>query len=309
MTTFEFWPDLFQAWQATRGQGPDAEHAAGETADGGKWKVLKNESRARVLLLDKERFAPIVLKIYRTPSRLAWRTIGCASRANREFTVMMKAHRLGLSIARPWYWLERRSAGRVEFSALALEAVDGSDLESWLIREQGSPEQRRCAAEATGRLLGEFHRAGLLWGTASSRNLLMPGGSVNELLAIDMPYARLHGRDIRDSTHALMDLGLALLLSDGQNAFDDREREALMRAYCMGNKGEAHALNEQLHLPSHREWKRSRIMQRLGNLFSRTASSEGKGGVYNESGTYQVLDDEGIFSLERQPGRSRRATP
>ena len=292
----EFWPDLTRAWEATsRGPGGTPE-VAPEAAKGCQWRTIKTESRSRVLLLGADRCAPMVLKIYRTPPRLAWRTLGIASRANREFTVMMNAHRRGLPVVRPRYWLERRRRGRVEFSAIALDFADGPDLESWLIDGRANEAQRLGAAAATGELLGRFHRGGLFWGTVSTRNMILPGGDPGRLVAIDMPYARLYDRDITAETDAVMDLGLSLQLSDGAPAFDDGERKALVRAYCAGDADRAQAMDAGLRPPTHREWKRRRLLRRLRNLFSQGATSPGRGGRYDaNTGDYEVLGSEAVY--------------
>lgn len=296
MANIEFWPDLTRAWQTV----PDAVHEDAKTVfhaeNGGDCQVLKTESRARVLRLTAEGHVPLVLKIYRTPPQLAWRTFGLASRANREFTVMMNAHRLGLPVVRPRYWLERRVRGCVQFSAIALDTVNGPDLESWLLDDRVGQPQRVQAAATTGDLLGQFHRAGLFWGTVSPRNLMLAGDDISGMIAIDMPYARLHGLDITGQAHAMMDLGFSLLLSDGRAAFDEQARSALILAYCLNDPDRARAVDERLRLPLHREWKRKRLLRRLGNLLSPGARSKGRGGVYDrETGAYRVLDNEAVF--------------
>ena len=292
MTTCELWPDLARAWQATVEEAAKEPRAAG----GSYWRTIKTESRSRVLLLGADRRAPLVLKIYRTPPRLAWRTLGIASRANREFTVMMNAHRLGLPVVRPRYWLERRRKGCVEYSAMALDCVDGPDLESWLLGGEGNTERRQRAAEATGRLLGSFHRGGLFWGTVSTRNMMLPGSDPSGLVAIDMPYARIYGQDISGTIDARMDLGLSLQLSDGAPAFDDSERKALVQAYCAGDVNHARTLDTELRPPTHTEWKRRRLLRRLRNLFSKGATSPGNGGRYDrETGEYRILDGDAVY--------------
>jgi hypothetical protein len=164
------------------------------------------------------------------------------------------------------------------------------------------PEQRLRAADAVGGLLRRFHRAGLFWGTVSVRNLLLPDRHIEGMLAIDMPYARLHDHDITGNMHATMDLALVFLLSDGKQAFDEGERKALLLAYCSGNAELARELDERLSLPSHREWKRKRLLRRLGNLFSKGAHSAGHGGVYEgEAGAYRPLGGETVF-LDRSTG-------
>ncbi len=296
MTTLEFWPGLAQAWEATSNAPPESTQYLPGAVGGGSWRLIKSESRARVLWLEADGLAPSVCKLYRTSPRLAWRTFGIASRANREFTVMMEAHRLGLPVVRPRYWLEHREWGCVQFCAITLDAIDGPDLETWLTGGEGDPEQRRLMAEATGRLLGRFHRAGLFWGTVSPRNLLVPDSDSDHLCAIDLPYARLHGHDITGNEHAMTDLGCALLLSDGQLAFDDRGREAMMLGYCEGDADRARDLNAQVHLLSHKEWKRRRFLRRLSNLLVKGTRSAGRGGVYSaETGGYRSLGSEAVF--------------
>ena len=295
MVETEFWPGLADAWQATESPSGASGNASPKTAHGGRWRSIKSESRSRVLLLEAEGCSPLVLKIYRTPPRLRWRTFALASRANREFTVMMNAHRLGLPVIRPRYWLEQRSLGCVEFSAIALDFVDGPDLESWLIGGDGGPEQRRSIAEATGRLLASFHREGLFWSTVSTRNILLPAGRTEALLAFDMPYARIHSGDLRGQPQAMMDLALVLQLSDGRPAFDERERDTMIRAYCDGDADQARILESQLCLPSHREWKRKRLLRRLNNLFSKGANSTGRGGLYvGGANAYQQRAGESV---------------
>jgi tRNA A-37 threonylcarbamoyl transferase component Bud32 len=293
MSLIEFWPDLPRAWEAT---SDTRSESATVTTAGGRWRVIKSESRARVVWLEADGFLPVVCKIYRTPRRLAWRTYGIASRANREFTVMMKAHRLGLPVVRPGYWLEHRVRGRVSFSALTLEAIESTDLESWLLAEEGDRDKRLQMAGSVGRLLCRFHREGLFWGTVSVRNLLLPRGGGEPLLAIDLPYARLYGRDIRGNKHAMMDLAIVLQLSDGHLAFDEGEREALMLGYCEGDANGAQALNAHIRLFSHKAWKRQRFLRRLGNLFSSGTKSAGRGGAYcRETGEYRPLDSRAVI--------------
>jgi tRNA A-37 threonylcarbamoyl transferase component Bud32 len=296
MDTLEFWPGLAEAWNATGDSPPESAPAAPRAVNGARWRLIKTEPRVRVLWLEAEGFAPAVFKIYRVPSRLAWRTFGLASRANREFTVMMAAHRLGLAVVRPRYWMESRVWGCVEFSAIALDAIDGTNLETWLIGGAGDRTQRRRAAEASGRLLGRFHRAGLFAGTFSPRNLLLPGGDIDSMRVIDLPYARLYGHGITGDHHATADIGRALRLSNGQHAFDDAERERFMFGYCAGDPGRARDLNARLRLMSHKEWKRQRFLRRFANLLSKHTRSPGRGGIYcSETGDLRALDSGAVF--------------
>lgn len=71
----ELWPGLAEAWQATENSPADSGPGGSKAAGEGRWRVIKSESRARVLLLEAEGHSHQVLKIYRTPPRLRWRTI------------------------------------------------------------------------------------------------------------------------------------------------------------------------------------------------------------------------------------------
>jgi tRNA A-37 threonylcarbamoyl transferase component Bud32 len=265
----------------------------------GRWRLLKGEPRTRVLRLEADGFPALVLKIYATPSRLAWRTLGMVSRANREFTVMMEAHRRGLPVVRPRYRLEVRRAGCLRFGALALEAVDGLNLETVLDRDDLPEAERQRLGQLTGDMLGCFHRQGLQWATATPRNLLLLREDPEPLQAIDMPYATLANRDIRGNPEALMDLSCVLRMSDGRLAFEGEARRALMVAYCAGDESAAGELDDGVQLQTHLAWKKQRLRRRVRNLMRPTLSSSGPAGFYDAaSGDYRTLE-RGVVFLPR----------
>ena len=288
MSPIEFWPGLPEAWRALRvaREGEVNELRPGERAR--RWKLIKSEPRVAIARMEVEGRTPLVCKIYRTPGHLGWRTLGVASRANREFSVMMESHRRGLPVVRPRYWLEHRHHGCVQFSALALDAVEGPDLESWLAGQSAESDSRLKLAMATGALLSLCHRKGLYWGTARPRNLLVESGEAHRILAIDLPYARLHQIDLRGTTRARTDLSCILMMSTGDLAFSDGERQRLMLGYCDGDEGRAKSLNAEIHPMTRAEWKRQRLLRRLNNVLFRTARSPGQSGDYClETGEYR----------------------
>lgn len=270
---------------------------AGEVSGGVRWTLLQSDARTRVLRLDEPDHPPLVLKTYAYPSHLAWRTVGMVARANREFTVMMEAHRLGLPVARPRYWLEQRVFGGLRFSALALDQLEGPHLEAELARPTLTGEARRNHARQAGALLGRFHRAGLNWGTAAPRNLLMTAdGDREPLRAIDMPYATLDLADITGSDDAMLDLETLLRMSDGAVAFEGADQEALLLAYCEDDDATARALAERIVLHSHLSWKRQRLRRRVRNLLRPGTRSAGPAGCYDDvSGAYERLNDTGVY--------------
>jgi len=285
------WPDLEAAWATTE------DSRTGSLAQGAAtWTLLKGESRTRVVGVEAPGFRPMVLKIYATPARLAWRTLGMVSRANREFTSMMEAHRRGLPVVRPHYRLESRVMGCLRYGALALETVAGNNLEDVLRAGGGARDDDLALARLTGDLLGRFHRGGLNWATASPRNLLLSRDGAVPLQAIDLPYATLAKGDITGSDDALLDLSCILRMSNGDLAFEGDGREALLVAYCGGDRDAARRLDEQVKLRSHLTWKRQRLRRRVRNLLSPGAESLGSAGCYEaRTGAYRRLDSPAVY--------------
>jgi hypothetical protein len=290
-TALPLWPSLHHAWRAT-GTGEE-----GRLPGEARWMLLKGEDRTRVLRLEAPGHHALVFKIYAVPGHLAWRTLGMASRANREFTVMMEAHRRGLPVAQPRYWLEQRVLGGLRYSALALDAIDGANLERLLERDETGAEERRRLAEITGDLLGRFHRAGVYWATAAPRNLLLPAIPGREpIRAIDLPYATLSSRDITGSDDALLDLACVLRMTNGDLAFDEAERRDLLRAYCAGEEAAAQAMDQRIVLRSHLSWKGRRLRRRVRNLLRPGTRSAGRGGRYRSgTGDYEPLSGGTVF--------------
>lgn len=280
------WPSLEHAWRST------GSATQGRAAGGACWTLLQDEDRTRVLRLEAPGRPARVLKVYATPAHLAWRTLGMASRANREFTVMMEAHRGGLPLARPRYWLEQRVCGALRFSAVTLDAIQGPDLERALSRPDVDTRERTRLARLAGEVLGRFHRAGLYWATAAPRNLLLTSDADREpLRAIDLPYATQARNSITGSDDALLDLACLLRMTDGALAFDGAARRALMLAYSDGDAAAAAAMDERVVLRSHLAWKGRRLRRRVRNLLRPGARSAGRGGRYvSPSKTYRRLE-------------------
>lgn len=290
MSQLELWTSLDRAWHAA-----ESGHS-GQVGDA-HWDLIQDKSRTRMLRLQAPGCRPLVLKIYASPAHLSWRTLGLASRANREFTLMMDAFRRELPLAQPSYWLEQRVMGGLRFSAIALNVVEGDDLETHLRRPEITRSERAHLAHQTGDLLGRLHRAGVYWATAAPRNLLLNPDAVQEpLLAIDFPYATLAGQDIVDSDEALLDLACVLRMRNGDMAFDGKDRQSLVLAYCENNSEAARALDERIVLRHHHSWRLRRLKQRLRNLFLSSSSSAGSGGRFEAAtGAYQQLKGSAVF--------------
>jgi len=292
----QYWSSLKEAWEETENRplasGDDAVQPAVKSEN--DWKLIKSESRVRLMLLEPlAPHSPLICKIYHIPWHLAWRTIGMVSRANREFTALMEAHQHGLPVVCPRYWLEKRLAGAVVYSAITLAVIDGHNLEYLLRNEQTSNEQRSHLARETGILLSQLHRGGLYWATARPRNVMQSAGG--QLLAIDMPYAHWHGHDLTGSDSALIDLRGMLKCKNKDWGFNQQEHMEFLLGYCEDDQVMASAL-ELLALPhSATQSKFERFKRRSANVLLSGPRSAGKGGSYDPSdGSYQLRDSQAI---------------
>lgn len=173
--------------------------------------LLKSESRVRVLLRrpDPDGACP-VSKVYRTPPRLAWRTLCMTSRARREYHNLVYAQTRGLPVVRPLGWSETRRLGCVWFSQITTGWVPGENLILYM-KKPGKPSAMRDEVIGqVGEMLAAMHRAGFAWGTALPRNVMVeppsPDLDLPRVSALDCPYAFCTGKDMIGSQRALFDL-------------------------------------------------------------------------------------------------------
>lgn len=301
MTDFYFWPGIEQAWAATENcpLQPLAELLDSPAKGDNSWALVKRESRVRLILLDLDSFDErLICKIYRVPAKLSWRTFGMVSRANREFTALMEAHRSGLPIVRPHSWRDARRASCLTFSSITLKVVHGSNLEDLLAGSELTPENRRQLAAEKGRLLAKLHAAGMYWGTAFPRNVLVQEIADPGLLVIDTPYAQWHKQALVGSEAALSDLRSAVKVNSDGVGFNDVERYELLSAYCGDNDSLLESLLLELKPQSRTLKKWQRFRSRISNVLFRSPRSPGSGGLYSQvDGEYQS-DDSGVATLQ-----------
>lgn len=213
-----------------------------EEPDPGRAWLLKSEPRVRILLsaagADGTR---AVSKVYRTPSRLAWRTLFMTSRARREFHNLRYAFDRGLDVVEPLGWSDTRRLGCVRYNQLTMRWMPGVNLIAYL-KLPGQPAAARDAAViGTGRLLANMHRSGIAWGTALPRNVMVrPAGTAQDLprvAAFDLPYAWCGSGDLTGGRSALIDLWWMADDWLTRPGFDERLLDLLYAAYC-GEAGE-----------------------------------------------------------------------
>lgn len=298
MPVVQYWSCLEEAWEATDNCPLVSSDEAIQSSpkSNSDWKLIKNESRVRVILLEPAApHAPVICKIYRTPWHLAWRTIGMVSRANREFTALMEAHRHGLPVVCPRYWMETRIIGGLLFSAIILEAITRNNLEQLLKNKDLTKLERMWLARETGVLLGELHRGGLYWATARPRNILLQQGINAKMLAIDMPYACWHGHDLTGSDSALIDVLGMLRCKNEDWQFNQKERMEFFLGYCADDVGKASELEPLAVSHSTRQSKLERFKGRFTNVLFSSPRSPGRGGIYHSSdASYQLRDSQAI---------------
>lgn len=310
MTNFYFWSGIEQAWADTENcplqslTGLINSPAKGDNS----WALVKRESRVRLILIDqdsaKER---LICKIYRVPGKLGWRTFGMVSRANREFTALMEAHRSGLPIVRPHSWRDARRFACLTFSAITLKVVQGNNLEDLLAGSELTPENRRQLAADKGRLLAKLHAAGMYWGTAYPRNVMVQPSADPSLLVIDTPYSQWHKQELAGSASALDDLRSAVQVTADGVGFSAAERYELLSAYCGDNTALLESLLAQLK-PRRRVVKKwQRLSSRISNVMFRSPRSRGSGGVYSQDdGQYQSDRLNPAAEVEGQSDRSEK---
>ena len=220
--------------------------AAGETdlATDREW-LLKTESRVRILLhaVDGEadsKAVRAVSKIYRTPPALAWRTLGLVSRAKREFNTLSIAFERNVPVVQPLAWSDNRSFGCVRFNQLTMAYVPGETLVEFMqrARQADGPDQDQAdrVVVGVGELLASLHRAGIVWGTAVPRNVMVyrSGTGPFSVAAFDFPYASCLGSDVSGSRFAHTDLWWMAGGCAFDCQFDNRMLNLFYSAYIGG---------------------------------------------------------------------------
>jgi len=301
MQNFQFWPSLEAAWKDTENRELVSLEAAVRAAPTNRndWQLVKRESRVRLIFLGPQ--APrrqSICKIYRVPGHLAWRTLGLVSRANREFTALMEAHRHGLPVVCPHYWSETRRLGCLTYSAISTELIMGSNLEVVLKDRNTDAQQRLRLARETGGMLRRLHVAGMFWATAYPRNVLVREDASVCLLVIDTPYAQWRGRDLMGSQSALTDLCAIVQSSydDHEWGFGGQEQWELLLAYCADDHGQAAVLNAVVAARSSRKSKLERLRRRSANVLLSSPRSAGSGGYYQSSDKrYYQNDTQAVY--------------
>ena len=240
--------------------------------------LLKTESRVRVLLhavdddIDR-RTVRAVSKIYRTPPAMAWRTFGLVSRAKREFNTLKLAWEKNLPVVQPFECSDTRTFGCVRFNQLTMAYVPGQTLIEFMqsCRQANGPDQGQAdrVAGAVGKMLASLHRAGIVWGTAVPRNVMVfrSGSGPFNVAAFDFPYASCLGSDVSDSRFAHTDLWWMAGGCAFDCKFDDRMLELFYSAYTGDTGVNPSHLRLQVEQLSNTQRLANRIRGRIKQAF------------------------------------------
>jgi len=256
---------------------------AGETdlASDREW-LLKTESRVRILLhaVDDEadrKAVRVVSKIYRTPPALAWRTFGLVSRARREFKTLKVAFELTVPVVQPFGWSDTRKFGCVRFNQLTMAYVPGETLIEFMQRHRqaGGPDQAQAerVVAGVGELLASLHRAGIVWGTALPRNVMVfrSGAGPFNVAAFDFPYASCLGSDVSNSRFANTDLWWMAGGCVADCGFDERMLELFYSAYIGDTGVQSCELRSQVEQLTQSQRLANRIRGRIKQAFRKHA--------------------------------------
>jgi tRNA A-37 threonylcarbamoyl transferase component Bud32 len=263
--------DDAQSLWSKAGSAQAAPPGARDPGTGQDW-LLKTESRVRILL---SRSGPdglrVVSKIYRTPVRLAWRTLFMTSRAKREYHNLVYAFDKGLRVVQPLGWSDTRRLGCVRYNQLSMVYTHGQTLIHFMKQPSLETLTRESVFRQAGELLAGIHKAGIAWGTALPRNIMVsepaPGNSRPCVAAFDFPYAFCSGRDIRGSRYALTDLWWMAddwLTRDG---FDDKMLDLFYSAYAGDGGVDPKELRQRVEQLTKRQIRLNRYRVRVVQAF------------------------------------------
>jgi len=265
---------------AAAGPDPDADllEALREAVASGRTtpvRALKSAPGKEVHLVRWEG-RELVLKRYRHPRALLWRTALAPSRAAREFANLRRLVERGVPCVRPLAWGERRVLGCTTTSWIATAYAGSSETVDHRMfglppRPGEDARRRRAVASRAGRLVRRLHEAGTIACTLHPRNVIVTGaGERARLLLIDLPHAQHFARDVVATRRALIDLYDLGWSSGARRLWNAAEQRALLAAYARGDRAVARDLGRRL---DRRGSRRQAVQRELLKLISSTARS------------------------------------
>jgi tRNA A-37 threonylcarbamoyl transferase component Bud32 len=203
--------------------------------------LLKSEERTRIEVRRLGGLDTVLRKVYRTPSRLRWRTFLLPSRASREFHALKAAFDLGLPCVEPISFLETRRFACVASSEVVSSYVPGRSLKAVLAAGLPSRPRRKTCVQL-GELLRRLHESGILWMSAMPRNIVLCESGLEAMVACDFPYGLSFRKSIVNRKRALVDLYSMGFSKSRLEDFSESDRRAFLIAYCRGDRASCRSL-------------------------------------------------------------------
>lgn len=207
--------------------------------------VLKDEPEALVEVLG-DGDAAVVRKVYRNRGLRFWQSFGRKSRARREFENLTRIRALGAACTPPLGWSAVSRWGCVRESVLVTALLPGSRTLKAVLADlppAAAFRARRALIAATGSLVAELHRGGLVWCTPMPRNVLVTGDPAAAAVAVcDTPLLVVVGHPLHGGTLACIDLFAAAFSPSRRRDFSATERLRWLLGYSLGDRRLARGL-------------------------------------------------------------------
>jgi len=223
--------------------------------------LLKDEPAVRIERTTTPQ-GSAVRKTYRNRGLRCLQTWLRPARAQREHRNLCWVSAAGIPCTEAWAWSEHRRLGFALESTIVTGWVDGCRNLEQVVRETPAGARRSALAAATGRLLAQLHRNGLLWNTAYPRNILVREAAGDRMWLCDAPDLQRYPRPVHGTPLAHFDLFDAAFSPSRMRMWSSPDRLRLLLAYCEGNRDLAREIWHRLSHRSRmlRRWKRQVLL-------------------------------------------------
>jgi tRNA A-37 threonylcarbamoyl transferase component Bud32 len=200
------------------------------------------------------------------------------SRAKREYHNLVYAFEKELAVVQPLGWSDTRRFGCVRYNQLSMVYHHGQTLIEYMQQPGLEQETKVAVIVQAGELLASIHKAGIAWGTALPRNVMVtqPEGPQQQpaVAAFDFPYAFCTRKDISGSRNALTDLWWMADDWLTRKGFDSRLLDLFYTAYVGDSGRDPRELSRQVERLSKSQRMLNRILARITQAFRLNVTNE-----------------------------------